>query len=194
MSCPLRSAICNLHKTTSPFCSYHHIQLLSYIMKFFAPIIFVGVALAASNFTLQVNGGDAESSNLGTAKVIPTRSADRAPSVGFADFGFDTAVLSLDDTGHLEEGFLLRLVEDGVWALVSNYTIQEYDITGPFQIEDTTGRFRYTDSSDLAWAFCSGWNWEGETDIFLAGGSVALGSCLTSHELIATPWTGEDSD
>ncbi|KAH6614641.1 hypothetical protein B0J18DRAFT_413761 [Chaetomium sp. MPI-SDFR-AT-0129] len=158
-------------------------------MKFLSPILFVGAAAASTNFTLWISGGDDESSRYGPAAVFPHTDPDAAPSVGFSDEDFPAAVLSLDDDGVLEQGFVLQFQAPGVWGLVANSTARDTDLLGPFEIDDTTGDFRYTGSAgagDLAWAFCHRAEGAlGEADIYLRDDSVPEGSCLSPHELMA---------
>ncbi|KAH6614634.1 hypothetical protein B0J18DRAFT_485793 [Chaetomium sp. MPI-SDFR-AT-0129] len=165
--------------TTSVF----HPDQNSSVMKFLAPLLFAGVALASMKFTLSVNGTDDESSGQ-VAKVIPHGPLQTA--VGFIDYdNFEDAVLSLNDTGYLEPGFFLQFVSDGVWALVVGNATQNMDITGPFEIDDNTDKFTCTYSSDLAWSLCPSRYQDKEWDIYLTAGSVSVDSCLSAHELLA---------
>lgn len=88
-------------------------------MKLFVAFLFTGAAFAASNFTLSGDAAtDDQPSGLWTAKVIEDNSD--APPVGFTDGPFDYAVLSLDEDGELNPGFVLRLVENNKWALLQD--------------------------------------------------------------------------
>ncbi|KAH6614642.1 hypothetical protein B0J18DRAFT_469727 [Chaetomium sp. MPI-SDFR-AT-0129] len=159
-------------------------------MKFFAPILFASaaVALGSSNFTLSVKGGTVPSS-LGTAKRI-SQSATTW-SVGFInDNNLQDAVLSLDDNGYLEEGFLLRLVNDQVWTLMVESNIrQQDDITGPFEVDNTTRELRYNYWPDSQWSFCPGRGSDEVVEIQRTGESVDVSHCSSAHQLITTPWT-----
>lgn len=73
-----------------------------------------------------MNSGDADSSGLGTAKLIPQ--PDGLVAVGFkrddTHDGFKDAVLSVDEKGYLELGFILQDLDgSGIWALVNNDTV-----------------------------------------------------------------------
>ncbi|KAK4141545.1 uncharacterized protein C8A04DRAFT_30915 [Dichotomopilus funicola] len=158
-------------------------------MKFFAPILFAGVALASTKFTVRVNSDDVPFFGHDNA-TIP-QPYDELSRVGFTyDRNTGDVVLSLDDQGHLE-GFVLRKEgnEDGIFGLVVDQPIEGTgDITGSFTIDDNTGEFRNTFDSDLRWWFCSP---QGTPDeqvyIYLTAGPVAVDSCWTVHELIAWP-------
>ncbi|KAH6614633.1 hypothetical protein B0J18DRAFT_439831 [Chaetomium sp. MPI-SDFR-AT-0129] len=156
-------------------------------MKFFAPILFAGAALASTQFTVWVN--DEQYVGRGNATTIP-QPYSQPSRVGFT-FGEDTgdAVLSLDDSDHLD-GFVLRQDSDGVFALLVDQATEDTgDITGPFTIDDNTREFKNLFAPDLTWWICSPQGTpDEEVYIYLTtGGSVPADSCWTAHELIAWP-------
>ncbi|KAK4141549.1 uncharacterized protein C8A04DRAFT_30919 [Dichotomopilus funicola] len=89
-------------------------------MKLLAPILFAGVTLAETNFTPSVNGGDKQLSSLGAAKIITQSPTEWR--VGFVkDDKPGDAVLTLYENGYLGDRFLMRSVEDGIWALIADH-------------------------------------------------------------------------
>ncbi|KAH6614501.1 hypothetical protein B0J18DRAFT_301985 [Chaetomium sp. MPI-SDFR-AT-0129] len=95
-------------------------------MKFFFTFLFTGAALASSKFRIWLDPID---KNLpipliGPAKLLSTTSG--TPQVGFRftyQGDYKDAVLSLNETGHLEGGVDLRLVKHNHWALISTESL-----------------------------------------------------------------------
>ncbi|KAH6614635.1 hypothetical protein B0J18DRAFT_439834 [Chaetomium sp. MPI-SDFR-AT-0129] len=157
-------------------------------MKVFAPILFAAVALASPYFALTVETGDDELTSLRNAKTLPR--TDSISAIGFTHDG-DDAVFQLDGNGYLVEESLLRLQQEGVWALIDNFgPAQKDDIKGPFKVDSATREFTYVGEGNWQWSFCNTVASRGALDIYLADPSVDLTRgrtwiCSSAHNLTA---------
>ncbi|KAK4141513.1 uncharacterized protein C8A04DRAFT_30881 [Dichotomopilus funicola] len=164
-------------------------------MKFFVPFLFAGVALA-SRYTLSVDLIEAMSPGEGTAKMLPRDNG--VPSVGFTTCDLDLAVISLDEHGFFNNGFVIRLLERDRWALIRDPAYAG-DITGPFTVDDITGDFIYLDDAKghPGGRFCDpaerDHGADEELDIYLYHQETLVHYCLgPGYKLTAKPYTGAD--
>ncbi|KAH6614639.1 hypothetical protein B0J18DRAFT_439841 [Chaetomium sp. MPI-SDFR-AT-0129] len=172
-------------------------------MKLLAAILFTRAALGQLYFKLSANGSDNQSSRFSTATFIPHIYWSDADYIGFIPYYGTPAVLFVDPDGYLGDGYALQALQQGIWALTF---ASQRDITGPFNINNSTGEFTYVSEreGDFQWVLCPyqppryiglpadpTFTPKPPTvfRIALKERTADLGVCLSGYKLIATPWT-----
>ncbi|KAK4141546.1 uncharacterized protein C8A04DRAFT_30916 [Dichotomopilus funicola] len=115
---------------------------------------------------------------------------DSVSAIGFINDGTD-AVFQLDETGNFVDESVLRLQQEGIWALIENFgTAQQDDIKGLFKVDNATSEFTYVGQGNWQWSCCNTVGSRGALDIYLADPSVDLTRggawiCSSAHNLSA---------
>ncbi|KAK3292476.1 uncharacterized protein B0H64DRAFT_477605 [Chaetomium fimeti] len=128
----------------------------------------------------QLESGDALLQQFG-----PAKEHIQSKNVVFDAIGPE-AIISLNEEGEIGNGFVLRTVGSGKWALVAAASPDRDDITGPFAVETVDGvddQFVYKGGQEgtYEWVVCGE---EGQLKIHLAATEVDTG-CLKDIQLTA---------